>query len=361
MMGMKVRLGDYISEYSVRNKAEDDIPVYSVTNTQGFCQDYFGKEVASKDKSTYKIVPKGYFAYNPSRINVGSVDWQRNEKQVIVSPLYNVFSVTSGLDQQYLYYFLKSEIALHLIQAAATGSVRDNLKFSMLSDFIVNLPPIAEQKEIVYTLDKIKTVISCRQQQLSALDDLIKARFVEMFGDPIENPKHLETIRGEDFFKLSNGKFVPEQKRFENGIPIYGGNGISWYTDDVLVQEDTLVVGRVGFQSGNVHLAKAPLWVSDNAMYVSYYNQDEYNLIFLCDLMKHIDFTRHQDAGDLKKITQKPFMTMQFIHPTIVQQREYIAFVEQVDKSKFVCYNYTRYCYKCMPCNTKTWRVIDDN
>ena len=106
---------------------------------------------------------------------------------------------------------------------------------------------------------------------------------------------------------------------------------------------------------------KAPLWVSDNAMYVSYYNQDEYNLIFLCDLMKHIDFTRHQDAGDLKKITQKPFMTMQFIHPTIVQQREYIAFVEQVDKSKFVCYNYTRYCYKCMPCNTKTWRVIDDN
>ena len=90
---MKARLGDYIKEYSVRNKAVEDIPVYSVTNTQGFCRDYFGKEVASKDKSTYMIVPKGCFAFNPSRINVGSVDWQRYEDRVIVSPLYNVFSV----------------------------------------------------------------------------------------------------------------------------------------------------------------------------------------------------------------------------------------------------------------------------
>lgn len=84
---MKKRLGDYIKEYSVRNKGNQDIPVYSVTNTSGFCQDYFGKEVASKDKSTYKIVPRGYFAYNPSRINVGSVDWQRTQERVIVSPL----------------------------------------------------------------------------------------------------------------------------------------------------------------------------------------------------------------------------------------------------------------------------------
>ena len=125
---MRVRLGDYIQEYSVRNKEEEDIPVYSVTNTQGFCQDYFGKKVASKDKSTYKNVPQGAFAYNPSRINVGSVDWQRLESKVIVSPLYNVFTVSPELDQQYLYYYLKSDITLHFIKSVARGSVRDNLK-----------------------------------------------------------------------------------------------------------------------------------------------------------------------------------------------------------------------------------------
>lgn len=111
----RVPLGDYITEYSVRNKSDENIPVYSVTNSQGFCTEYFDKEVASKDKSTYKIVPRGFFAYNPSRINVGSVDWQRSEERVIVSPLYNVFSVSEELDKQYLFYFLKSDIGKHVV------------------------------------------------------------------------------------------------------------------------------------------------------------------------------------------------------------------------------------------------------
>ena len=180
---MKVRLGDYIEEYSVRNKKGEDIPVYSVTNTQGFCKDYFGKEVASKDKTTYKIVPRGCFAFNPSRINVGSVDWQRNEERVIVSPLYNVFSVSEQLDQQYLYYYLKSDFALQRIRAVATGSVRDNLKLAMLYEFPIELPEITEQRIIVDKLDRVKQIISLREKEVQALDDLIKARFVEMFGE----------------------------------------------------------------------------------------------------------------------------------------------------------------------------------
>ena len=171
---MKVKLGEYIQEYSVRNKANEDIPVYSVTNTQGFCQDYFGKEVASKDKSTYKIVPRGYFAYNPSRINVGSVDWQRDEDQVIVSPLYNVFSVSPELNQQYLYYYLKSDFALHRIKAVATGSVRDNLKLEMLKNFPIRIPRVEEQEYIVQVLDKAKNIINLRRNELQKLDDLIK-------------------------------------------------------------------------------------------------------------------------------------------------------------------------------------------
>lgn len=65
MTRIRVPLGKFIKEYSERNKGNEDIPVYSVTNSQGFCTEYFGKEVASQDKTTYKIVPQGYFAYNP--------------------------------------------------------------------------------------------------------------------------------------------------------------------------------------------------------------------------------------------------------------------------------------------------------
>ncbi len=333
---MKVKLGNYIEEYSMRNKADEDIPVYSVTNSQGFCQDYFGKEVASKDKKTYKIVPYGCFAYNPSRINVGSVDWQRFEERVIVSPLYNVFSVSEKLDQQYLYYFLKSDIALHYIKAAATGSVRDNLKFASLCDFMLEIPTITVQKEIVEKIDSVKKIIEKCNQLLVKYDTLIKARFVEMFGDPRINDKGFETRLGEKCFKLTNGKFIPEEKRFSEGVPAYGGNGISWYTDDFLFEKDTIVVGRVGFQSGNVHLVRGPLWITDNAMFISKFYGEEYDLIFLEALMKHIDFTRLQDAGDLKKITQKPFMEMEFIYPKLELQKEYAAFVTNVDKLKVV-------------------------
>lgn len=176
---MKKRLGDYIQEYSVKNKSGEDIPVYSITNSQGFCRDYFSKEVASKDKTSYKIVPRGCFAYNPSRINVGSVDWQRDEERVIVSPLYNAFSVSPEIDQQYLYYYLKSSATLYRIKEVATGSVRDNLRLSMLYDFMIELPSLDVQRQIVSNLDLLASIIRQRNQQLTKLDELIKARFVE--------------------------------------------------------------------------------------------------------------------------------------------------------------------------------------
>lgn len=331
---MKIRLGEVIEEYSVRNKDNQDIPVYSVTNTQGFCTDYFSKEIASKDKATYKIVPRGYFAYNPSRINVGSVDWQHFEDQVIVSPLYVVFGVSSRIDPRYLLHYLKSDITLTYIKTYATGSVRDNLKISVLKEFPIDLRTIEEQRHIASVLDRIDDLIGKNKSKIEKLDELVKSRFIEMFGSPILNDKGFPTICGKDYFKLSNGKAVPEDRRMASGIPAYGGNGVSWYTDESLCSIDTLVVGRVGFQSGNVHLAKGPLWITDNAMYISDFYVKDYNLVFLYALMEQIDFTKYQDAGDLKKITQKPFMKMVFIDPPRELQKQYAAFVVQTDKSK---------------------------
>ena len=81
-------------------------------------------------------------------------------------------------------------------------------------------------------------------------------------------------------------------------------------------------------------MAKGPLWVTDNAMYISDYQSNKYNLLFLYALIEHINFTRFQDAGDLKKITQKPFMNMEYIMPTLAQQQEYVSFSMQTEKSK---------------------------
>ncbi|MCI8484325.1 MAG: type I restriction endonuclease subunit S [Lachnospiraceae bacterium] len=189
-----VKLGDYIKEYSEKNTGKEKVPVYSVTNEEGFCRGYFSKDVSSRDKSNYKIVPYGYFAYNPSRINVGSIDWQKAENKVLVSPLYVVFQVKKGIEQQYLLHYLKSDIAKSYIKFMANGSVRDNLKFSALKNFSINLPSVEEQKNIVKKIDRVDLLYKRLKQLENKYDELIKSRFVELFGDPIKNPKGWEVV-----------------------------------------------------------------------------------------------------------------------------------------------------------------------
>lgn len=230
------KLGDYITEYSIKNKNNETIPVYSVTNSQGFCKEYFNKEVASQDKSTYKIVPYGCFAYNPSRINVGSIDWQNKEERVIVSPLYNVFSVSENLNQDYLLYFIKSSSTMGLINALATGTVRSNLKLTMLKDFQIPIPPLSVQQSIVAELNKINELISIKKEQLDDYERLTQSLFNEMFGDPIENEKEWQVKKFGDIASFKNGLNFGKN---ENGYS-YKILGVGDFKDNFIVNSSSL-------------------------------------------------------------------------------------------------------------------------
>ena len=363
---MKVRLGDYIQEYCVRNKSEEDIPVYSVTNTLGFCQDYFGKEVASNDKSTYKIVPQGAFAYNPSRINVGSVDWQRYEPRVIVSPLYNVFTVSPELDQQYLFYYLKSDITLHFIKAVATGSVRDNLKFTMLCDFPINLPSLAEQREIIQKLDKLKSIVALRRQELQKLDDLIKARFVEMFGDPDTNPKgwavdtlgHYMTVLTDfsangSYELLDSNVIMRDEPDYaimvrttdlESGNLVTGVKYIDQHSYELLSKSKLfggeLIMNKIG-SAGKIYVMPKidrPASLGRNAFMFRF--DDRINMPFLYALLTteygEREIQQYVRGAVTKTITKDATRSIRIIVPPIELQEQFAAFVAQIDKSKSV-------------------------
>ena len=360
---MKARLGDYIREYSVRNKSEEDIPVYSVTNTQGFCQDCFGKEVASKDKSTYKIVPRGHFAYNPSRINVGSVDWQRYEDSVIVSPLYNVFSVTPELDQQYLFYYLKSDFALQRIKAVARGSVRDNLRLEMLYEFPIRIPSISEQKDIAGKLDKVKQILALREQELSSLDNVIKARFVEMFGDMLINPKGFPEKRLDSLADIvsgiTKGRKVKTSELYE--VPYMAVSNvkdgyIDWTTiktimategeidqyrllpDDVLMTEggDPDKLGR-----GAIIHEPPQDCIHQNHIFRVRLKQDVLLSVYMVQYLQQQKAKRYflgcaKQTTGIASINMRQISALPVLVPPMKNDEEYAALVAQVDKSKAV-------------------------
>ena len=355
---MMARLGDFILEYSVRNRHNETIPVYSVTNDEGFCTGYFSKDVASKDKSTYKIVPKGYFAYNPSRINVGSIDWQRTEDRVLVSPLYTVFEVSHKVDQQYLYYYLKSDFILTYIKEYATGSVRDNLKLSELEKFPINVRSIDEQRKIAAELDQISTLIDKRRQQLEKLDLLVKAKFVEMFGDPVDNPKNWKLMTLNNcLFSIENGKsFVCSDSVREGDKPAilklsavtYGEyhpeENKAIFDEEMFMESAEVYANDLLFTRKNTpelvgmctYIFETPKKLMMPDLIFRLNTNQECNKIFLWKLINHDSFRSKigaiasGSAKSMSNISKERLGNLQIIVPPIDIQNQFDIFVRQI-------------------------------
>ena len=358
---MRVKLGDYIKEYSVKNKNNEDIPVYSVSNSLGFCKDYFGKEVASKNKTTYKIVPRGCFAYNPSRINVGSVDWQNEEERVIVSPLYNVFSVSPLLDQQYLLYYLKSNVTLSRIRAVASGSVRDNLKLSMLYEFPIDLISLEQQYDVVSTLNAVQKIIDLYQKELSGLDELIRARFVEMFGDVGMGLFNYQTCKLGDVAKVGSSHRVFTTEFVESGIPFYRGTEIGelangkkpinpYYISEEhykrLAEDETKpLIGDLLMPSicnkGQVWMvdSEEPFYYKDGRVLCISPNKEVFNSRFLQYFMREKTLVEYPKIGSGSTFAEfKIFLLkdMDVLVPPLELQNQFASFVEEIDKSRLL-------------------------
>ena len=354
---MIVKLGSLISEYSVRNKADEDIPVYSVTNEQGFCTGYFSKEVASQDRTTYKIVPRGCFAYNPSRINVGSVDVQECEDRVIVSPLYVVFSVDEKLNRRYLLHYLKSDITLTYIKAYASGSVRDNLKFSILKDFPINLPSAEEQEQIVATLDGIEHLIALRKEEIASLDELVKSRFIELFGDPIANQFGWDTTNigaivtevryGTSRPAVENGKYPylrMNNLTFDGHLDLKDLKRIDIPEEEIekcIVRKGDVLFNR----TNSVELVgKTCVFDLDEEMVIAGYiirvrlGQKMIPTVFSAFMnsqpIKELLRGMAKGAVHQANINAQELQSIRIYWPPIDLQEQFAAFVEQTDKSK---------------------------
>ncbi len=158
-----------MTEVSARNRSNDITRVLSVTNHSGFVlpEEQFERRVASSDVSNYKIVMQGQYAYNPSRINVGSIarldDWDNG----ILSPMYIVFKLDkTRVCSDYFLHWLNSSEARQRIKNSAQGSVRETVSFKDLGAIEIPLPPMNFQKDITYKLNTAQSEISLLKKML---------------------------------------------------------------------------------------------------------------------------------------------------------------------------------------------------
>ena len=246
--------------------------------------------------------------------------------------------LSSDVDLDYLECFLRAFDFSIIIG----GTSQPQITKAGVSSIDVPLPNLAQQKSLAAQFKSILRRIDDASSLAESFDNLVKSRFVEMFGNPDTNPCAFDARPGLKLFTIGNGKAKPNSERFEEGVPAYGegvpaygGNGISWYTNEALVDHPTIVIGRVGRHCGNTRLVEEPCWVTDNAMFIKDFKDVSFDLVFLSWLMDIIGFNRFADKGDLWKITQKPFMEYNFYIPPLAFQQEFAAFVRQVDKLEF--------------------------
>ena len=168
-------------------KNRENLPLesYSITNESGFVpqDEKFenGGTMREADKRMYYIVSPNSFAYNPARINVGSIGYQNTEKNVIVSSLYEIFKTSDDVDDRLLWHWFKSPDFQKLIWQLQEGGVRLYFYYDKLCMGEVSLPSLEEQRKIGKFFDTLDNLITLQQRELEKLQSIKKALLEKMF------------------------------------------------------------------------------------------------------------------------------------------------------------------------------------
>lgn len=143
------------------------------------------------------------------------------------------------VDKSYLYHYLNSDSFEHECIMSSKGVAQKNMSTEWLKEYDVLLPPIEKQKHVAAALDTLANLIALRKQQLIKLDELVKARFVEMFGDPVTNPNRFEIKSLPDIAEFYNGLTYRPEDVSESGTIVLRSNNIQ---DNQLNFEDIVRV-----------------------------------------------------------------------------------------------------------------------
>ncbi|MBS6118543.1 MAG: restriction endonuclease subunit S, partial [Clostridiales bacterium] len=185
-------------------------------------------------------------------------------------------------------------------------------------------------------LDKVRSLIQSRHDELQKLDTLIKSRFVEMFGDPIGNSMGLRTIPlgAACYLKagITTSADAIHEYSTDYSIPCYGGNGIRGYVKEATQCGCYPIIGRQGALCGNIQLAMGEFHATEHAVLVT--PLIEINVVWLFHLLKLMDLYRFHTGAAQPGLAVKTLNTVDIPIADIVEQDRFATFVRSIDKLK---------------------------
>ncbi|WP_196537181.1 restriction endonuclease subunit S [Lactobacillus johnsonii] len=266
----------------IKNKNNLQLPAYSISNKNGFIAqtDQFGKDntYSKTDKKTNYIVNPGAFAYNPARINVGSIGYQNLATPVLVSSLYEVFKTNSQINDLFLIYWFKTDKFFNQIKKYEEGGVRQYYFLDKLLFSEIIIPKDArEQQKISKILKKLDYLFSLQQRKLEQIKLLKKAMLQKILAET-DNPYPKLRFFGfsntwkkytvNSLFKISRGyvlstALTEANKSAHNPYPVYSSqtknNGLMGYYNKYLYENaitwttDGANAGTVNYRSGKFY------------------------------------------------------------------------------------------------------------
>lgn len=355
--------------YAFKSKefVENEIPIVRIGNIteRGIELDNnicYSKNFSQIDK--YCIV-KGDILIAMSGATVGKLGMYSVDEVSLLNQRVGRFNIKDSdiLNNKFLLYLLKSHTIQKQIVNISSGCAQPNISGKQLESIEFNLPPIEEQERIVAILERAESAIQKRKESNRLLDELVKSKFVEIFGNPSLNPKGWKVEElSKSLVNIENGKsFVCENYNREGIYPailklsavtygVYNSlENKSLIDKDSFVEKIEVKAGDLLFARKNTpELVGMSAYVYETApnlmmpdLIFRLNTNENCNKIYLWKLINHdlfrekIKSLSNGSAKSMSNISKERLMKLKIPVPPIEFQNEFADFVKQVDKLKF--------------------------
>lgn len=262
-----------------------------------------------------------------------------------------------NIDASYLSHFFNSSYYRNTISKIAQGASINNIRNEHLDNLDINVPTPSEQKRIAERLDKVQELIAKQKEQIAKLDLLIKSRFLDMFGDPISNPKKWPSRRMGDIFKITSGgtPSTQEDSYWLNGTISWIGSNLCqniilnkndgrFITEKGLNNSSakilpvgTVLIALVGATIGKTALLNFSTTTNQNVAAIWVSKEESYDSLFVFYFIQGLyDLFMRLGSGKFKMANLQFINNLPIFNVPLVLQSQFANFVKSVEQQKEV-------------------------